>query len=433
MPLTPATSYISGNWRDRLTSYDGQTITYDDIGNPLTYLGYGFTWENGRQLSYIYDEVTFASVAAYEYNGDGIRTAKVVDGVRYEYILDGTQVLAIAYELEETVGSVTYPVYYLVQFTYDESGAPVSMRYIERKESSAAYRVDQTYYYVKNLQGDVVALTNAAGSVVATYIYDAWGNQVISWASGQEWVAEMNPFRYRGYFYDAETGFYYLNSRYYDPEVGRFLNADGQVNIDQGLLGTNMYSYCLNDPVNMLDDEGCRAKSVWSFKSDAKGRAILWHYLYGKGKDFIKKNGSWGKYMMANKTLKSKVQEIVFPIGKALENGTSKSIDMTVSMIIDNGEDIIGYQYLHGTNADVGGFNIKGTISKNKKGNVTYDLTYTWNDMIDPNFIYDSDSKKAAFAKKIPFANPADYYICISWDDKTVIKANGKKNSGWLK
>lgn len=105
-------------------------------------------------------------------------------------------------------------------------------------------------------------------------------------------------------------------------------------------------------------------------------------------------------------------------------------------MEIDNGEDIIGYQYLHGTNADAGGFTIKGTISKDKKGNITYDLVYTWNDIIDPNLKYNSDNKKAAFAKKIPFADPTDYAISISWSDKSVIKSKPgffNRNIGWLK
>ena len=134
--------------------------------------------------------------------------------------------------------------------------------------------------------------------------------------------------------------------------------------------------------------------------------------------------------------LKIKVQNTVFPLGQELSPGTSQSIDMTCSMEIENGEDIIGYQYLHGTNADAGDFQIQGTISKDEKGNVTYDLTYTWNDIIDPNFMYSSDSKKAEFAKSIPFANPTDYTIHISWSDKSVIKAKPSwknRNRGWLK
>lgn len=101
-----------------------------------------------------------------------------------------------------------------------------------------------------------------------------------------------------------------------------------------------------------------------------------------------------------------------------------------MSMEIENGEQIIGYQYLHGTNQDVGGFTIKGKITKDSKGNATATLTYTWNDIIDPNFIYDTDSKKAAFAKL--FFNPKDYIIRISWDDTSELSSNGEFTSGWL-
>ena len=122
-------------------------------------------------------------------------------------------------------------------------------------------------------------------------------------------------------------------------------------------------------------------------------------------------------------------------MGVDLKNGESMDVNITTSMIIDSGEDIIGYQYLHGTNAEVGDFQIKGTISKNSKGNTTYDLVYTWNDIMDPNNIYYSDSIKAQIAKTIPGANPMNYYFQLSWSDKTVIKANPgflNWNSGWL-
>jgi len=200
-----------------------------------------------------------------------------------------------------------------------------------------------------------------------------------------------------------------------------------------------MFAYCLNNPVNREDPSGC--KSIWSFKSDAKGRSILWHYLFGKGTDLIKHNGSWGKYMQKNKgdpangvePLSEQMKGIVFPIRNSLRNGESRTVDITTSIAIQNGESIIGYQYLHGTNADVGGFQIQGNISRDLEGNTTYQLTYTWNDMIDPNFNYTSDIMKVAFAQKIPGANPTSYYICISWDDTTIINSTGKQNRGWLK
>ena len=113
-----------------------------------------------------------------------------------------------------------------------------------------------------------------------------------------------------------------------------------------------------------------------------------------------------------------------------LKNGESKEIDIQTSMEIENGEDIIGYQYLHGTNMDAGGYQIQGTITKNESGDLVLDLKYTWNDIIDPNLMYSTDKWKSEFAKK--FADPQDYEVHISWNDKTTIYADGW-TEGWLK
>ena len=109
------------------------------------------------------------------------------------------------------------------------------------------------YYYVLNAQGDVVCIVNSSRNTVASYTYDPWGKIISS--SGT--LADVNPLRYRGYYYDSETGFYYLQSRYYDPEIGRFINADSYASTDAtGLLSTNMFAYCENDPVNRSDPTG---------------------------------------------------------------------------------------------------------------------------------------------------------------------------------
>ena len=115
-----------------------------------------------------------------------------------------------------------------------------------------------TYWFEKNLQGDIVAVYNESGTKLITYKYDAWGNvsTTILNYSGNNWFAYYNPFRYRGYYYDVETGFYYLNSRYYNPSWGRFLNADGYVSTGSGLLGYNMFAYCNNNPVMYVDPDG---------------------------------------------------------------------------------------------------------------------------------------------------------------------------------
>ena len=109
-----------------------------------------------------------------------------------------------------------------------------------------------TYYYITNLQGDVMYLVDASGNEVAAYDYDPYGKAIT--ATGT--MAEINPLRYRGYYYDTETGFYYLQSRYYDPEICRFINADSYASTGQGLLGYNMFAYCQNNPIAFADYNG---------------------------------------------------------------------------------------------------------------------------------------------------------------------------------
>lgn len=116
------------------------------------------------------------------------------------------------------------------------------------------------YYYVLNAQGDVVGIVSSEDEPVAWYEYDAWGN--VTGIGGDADIANANPIRYRGYYYDTETGFYYLNSRYYDPETCRFVNADGYASTGRGLLGNNMFVYCLNNPANANDYFGNYAAAV---------------------------------------------------------------------------------------------------------------------------------------------------------------------------
>lgn len=130
-------------------------------------------------------------------------------------------------------------------FTYDASGTPLSVTYN-----------GTTYYYVTNLQSDVTAILNTSGSAVVAYTYDAWGNPQ-SEPANTDTIGNLNPLRYRGYVYDTETGLYYLQSRYYDPEVGRFINADVFAATGLGLLGNNMFAYCLNNPIILCDRTGC--------------------------------------------------------------------------------------------------------------------------------------------------------------------------------
>ena len=133
-----------------------------------------------------------------------------------------------------------------MDFIYDNTGKPYALKYD-----------GTTYYYVLNLQGDVISIITHWGEAYGSYTYDAWGN-VLS-VSGD--IANLNPIRYRGYYYDSETGLYYLGSRYYDPQVRRFINADGAafatINpYSSGLTDKNYFAYCDNNPVNRNDDGG---------------------------------------------------------------------------------------------------------------------------------------------------------------------------------
>lgn len=224
-------SYTDAGWKDKLTAFNGNTITYDAIGNPLTYHdGKVFTWQNGRQLAGITDG---GSTYSYAYNADGLRTAKTVNGVTTNYtVIDGTLI-------GEKTGSNS------IAYLYDESGTRYGFIY------NGIY-----YYYDLNLQGDVVGIYDSTGTKVVEYTYNAWGELLSMTGTQAATVGNANPIRYRGYYYDQETGYYYLQSRYYDPETQRFLNADGYISTGQGILGYNMFAYCGNNPIMYSDYSG---------------------------------------------------------------------------------------------------------------------------------------------------------------------------------
>ena len=140
-------------------------------------------------------------------------------------------------------------------FTYDEKGSPATIDYNGTR-----------YFYVTNIQGDVVAILNSSGTKVVEYTYDAWGNPLSITGSMASTLGEHNPLRYRGYVYDTETGLYYLQSRYYNPEMGRFICADEAASTGNGLLGSNMFAYCGNNPVNRTDMSG---KDWWHWAAAA--------------------------------------------------------------------------------------------------------------------------------------------------------------------
>lgn len=218
--------YDDSQWGDLLTSYDGLAVTSDEIGNTLSDGTWSYTWTRGRMLA---SATSGSTTVNYTYNADGQRTSKTVGSKTWQYTYDGTKLVHMTDGANE------------VHFNYDASGV---MGYTYN---------GSVYFYIKNAQGDVIAVANASGVVLTQYTYDAWGNTLT--VTGNTTVAGINPFRYRSYVYDAETGLYYLNSRYYSPKLGRFISADSLIN--QGsILGNNMFAYCENNPVNMSDADG---------------------------------------------------------------------------------------------------------------------------------------------------------------------------------
>ncbi len=128
------------------------------------------------------------------------------------------------------------------------------------------YHAGSMYTYRKNLQGDITGIYNQNGTLVVEYIYDAYGNVVSKTGSAASTIGSINPFLYRGYYYDYDLGFYYLNSRYYDPQVGRFINADELtfLGANGSVLSYNLYSYCMNDPINRFDMDGNWSLPNWA-------------------------------------------------------------------------------------------------------------------------------------------------------------------------
>ena len=250
-----------------------------------------WTWQ-GRQLTKAVKDKT----VTFTYDSEGIRTSKSDGTNTTKYLLNGTQILA------QTTNGKT------LSFFYDQQGNRVGMA-----DSSNHF-----YYYIYNLQGDVIALADAStGKLAATYTYDAWGKIVKINGQNPEDVAStnianINPFRYRGYYYDTETSLYYLNSRYYDPDTGRFISADGQLN--EGVLGYNMFAYCENNPVNGSDPDG---DMVW-WAAAALGGAAFEVASYLIGNAISGQKSTWGG--AAKAALKGAVEGVAFgAIGKGVQ------------------------------------------------------------------------------------------------------------------
>ncbi len=209
-----------------------QEIKYSEndkfYGYPIQYKGYTLTWNKHKELE------SFGNIQ-YKYNEQGIRISKTIGTITTEYVVDGTKILSSIANDGKTF-YFHYAVDKLIGFKYNNN----------------------EYIYRRNIQGDITHIYTKEGLLVAEYQYDAWGNcNIINYSDDD--IGNLNPFRYRGYFFDTETQLYYLNSRYYDSKTGRFISPDVLSILDETMTqinGLNLYMYCGNNPINKYDPTG---------------------------------------------------------------------------------------------------------------------------------------------------------------------------------
>ena len=228
--------------RDRLISYDGKLFDYNEMGRPKIYKNNELEWNNKGQLCLYINENL--DEFEYRYDSNGVRNKKIINGKETIYITNGNQIMQMKNDNGKFI--FHYILNKLVGFEYTSTSGT------------------KEYLYIRNIQGDITSIIDTEGNIICTYAYDGYGNHIVLDEKGKEdtsltSIGHLNPFRYRGYYFDEESGLYYLNSRYYDPETGRFISPDilsildetkGQIN------GLNLYMYCSDSPINNYDPSG---------------------------------------------------------------------------------------------------------------------------------------------------------------------------------
>ena len=232
----------------------------DAMGNPISIRegvsSKTLTWGEGRMLLGVRKNAS--NYTEYTYNVDGLRTKKVaaVNGTTTttEYVW-GDNGLAGTIVKEATAKTTVVP-------HYDNEGEAIGFTVHYAPNTVITPRTTSTYTYVKNLQGDVIRILDAGGDAVVVYTYDPWGKPTVI---GNEDLAALNPCSYRGYDYDEETGLYYVSSRYYDPEIGRFINADAVdlLGANGDFVSYNLFAYCGNNPIIRKDADGYAWETIW--------------------------------------------------------------------------------------------------------------------------------------------------------------------------
>ena len=278
-PKKLTTAVMDEKWKDKLLKWGSTEMTYDACGNMLKKGDTTFTWTQGRKLSAINNGKNIH----YYYDHTGARVKKVVDGVTTEYRMAGSLLVS------ERTGDET------IWYQYDSAASLVAMIIGGTR-----------YNYVRNAQNDIIGLLDSTGKRVVSYKYNSWGKTVSITGTLAATVGQKNPFRYRGYYFDAESGMYYLQSRYYDPEIRRFISADdyGLLSASNTVYDKNLYIYCENNPIVRKDSNG----KLW-ITAVAVGIAaqyvgdVIGNVIEGKkGIDILRPSSSIGEYVAAGVT-----------------------------------------------------------------------------------------------------------------------------------
>lgn len=213
---------------DAVTKYKNETMSYDIDGTAVRYRGYSMEWFKGSQLKNLSGN---GITMSFKYDNNGIRTKKTVNDAETEYFYVGDTLVS-----QKTGNEV-------INFAYTAGGAPYGFTYN-----------GTSYFYLTNIQSDIIGIYDSNGNVVVEYTYDTWGKLISITGSLASTIGVKNPLRYRGYYYDTETSLYYLQARYYDPDTGRFISPDALLVAGNDCIqGMNRYAYCYNNPVMYVD------------------------------------------------------------------------------------------------------------------------------------------------------------------------------------
>jgi len=286
-------------WRDLLTNWNGHPIIYDPIGNPLLYRNnMQMTWENGRQLTQIQNANNLRTGRNYgtltmQYDINGLRTRKhnTATNVATYYYWDGDRL--VAFHNRSNVG--------ITWLRYDQQGI------------AGIRSFGQEFHFSRNMFGDVIAIYDTRGVRHGSYVYCPWGRILQANCYTGSNIVNLNPIRWRGKYYDVETGLYYMQSRFYDPQTGRFISPDDPrmlfalADIPAG--GANLFVYALNNPVMFIDPTGYNA--VWNFFAGAATNAIgfvtglpnavsnVWNDPWGAATGMVQGSAEFHLFMVA--------------------------------------------------------------------------------------------------------------------------------------